>query len=438
MQLKKTLAAGLMAVMTAQAAGASEAPAFLEFVRPLGMGGAFTALSDDHNSFSYNPAGMVQRTGAEVTILEVVGGGSTDLKEAIDFIGDEEEKLSDYDTLPASEQARLFNEINDNIAALHPHAYLGADIASFVSGPGFKGMHVGFGLFAVADARFQLYNGATHPLIDYAINSDMILPVSIAKRWNEPFRIPGKLGLGFTGKYIRRSQISETRLDVFELDDFDAPPLTDGHGFGADVGALYQPTDRWNVGLMVRDFLGTRMSFEERDAEDGFDARPSRDTVIRPRTNIGVATIPRTFFGLGHTNDRLTLAADVRDVLSKDDHVFFQRGFRKPLGDDLATHIHLGAEYRYWFLRLRAGAYQGYPTLGLGMDIPILKIDYAFFSRELGARAGDVREENHVISLALRFGSGNTEARERIEKSKEDRKREKGGGSAVPETSTEN
>lgn len=429
MHIRKTLAAGLFAVMAVQNVGATEAPSVLEFVRPLGMGGAFTALADDHNTFTYNPAGMVQRTGTEVTLLEIVGGGSEDTKKALDFLDKNSDKLSKFDKLPANEQAQLANDIQKTMSPLHPHAYFGADVASFVTGPGLKGIHLGAGLFGVADVKFQLYNGVASPLIDYAINSDIQLPISLARRWNAPFHMPGKLGFGLTGKFLQRRQISESRLSVFQLDNFKAPPLATGHGFGTDLGTLYQPTDRLNIGIMVRDFLGTKMKFDARDAEKGYGSVAERETVIHPRTNVGFAVVPKSYLGIGRTNDRLTLAVDVRDVASKEDHVFFQNGLKKPLGDDFATHFHLGAEWRWWFFRFRGGAYQGYPTAGLGIDIPLLKIDYAYFSRELGARAGDIREENHVISIALRFGSGKTESRERIAKAKAARRNE---GASAP------
>jgi hypothetical protein len=185
---------------------------------------------------------------------------------------------------------------------------------------------------------------------------------------------------------------------------------------------------------MVQDFLGTKMKFDKVDAEDGFSAQPERDTVIRPRTNIGVAVVPKKIAWLLPTNDRWTLTADVRDILSPDEHIFFQNGIKKVFGEDIYTHVHLGAEFRYWFLRFRGGAYQGYPSGGLGVDIPFLKIDYAFYSRELGEKAGDLRETNHVVSLALRFGTGKTESRERIKKAKESKKLNE---VAEPETTPE-
>ncbi len=84
--------------------------------------------------------------------------------------------------------------------------------------------------------------------------------------------------------------------------------------------------------------------------------------------------------------------------------------------------------YQMWLTRfpeLRAGANQGYATFGLGLDVPFLKLDYAFYSDELGRTAGSIKQSSHMISLAIRFGSGKTEGRERIKQSKE-------GASAPP------
>lgn len=429
-QLGKCLLAGLMVAGLGAPLRAEEAPAQIEFVRPLGMGGAFTAVADDHNIFNFNPAGMVQRTGAQVTVLEIAAGGSEDLKDGVDYIKDNESKLTDFENLSGPEQTRVVNEINDTISKLDPRIYLAADIASYVSGPRFLGIpvHVGFGAFGVVDASWRLDSGVTIPNISYDVNNDIVLPVALAKRWDAPL-VPGRIGVGFQAKFIRRNQIKQERLSVLQLDDLGTPPMTTGFGIGSDLGLLYQPTDRTNVGLMVMDFLGTKMHFDSIDSEEGYPAQAERDTVIRPRTNIGIAVVPETLLWLVPTNDRWTFAADMRDILNNDDEILFARGFNKTFGQDFGKHVFLGTEFRYWFMRFRGGAYQGYPTFGLGIDIPILKIDYAYYGRELGVHAGDRRQDNHVVSLALRFGSGSTESRERITRAKE-----KPRGTAVPDS----
>lgn len=421
---KISLNGAILAVcLLAGIAHASELPAFIQFVRPLGMGGAFTAVADDQNIFSFNPAGMVQRTGGQLTILEIAVGASKDTKDFADFVSDNKEDLKNIDTSP--KQAQLLNEIQNNITTLRPHVYVAADVASYVSGPRYLGMpfHVGLGAFGVVDARFHMDVGAANiPNITYAVNSDVVLPLSVAHRWEAPGKIPGKIGVGLTGKIIRRATIHQERLSVIGLEDYDAPPLTTGRGFGSDLGFLYQPTDRTNIGVMIQDFLGTKIKFDALTAEKGYPAQASRESVIHPRTNVGVAIVPQKLLWLLPTSDRWTFSADIRDIFIDEEHVLFENGLKHIIGDNFATHFHAGAEFRYWFLRFRGGAYQGYPTFGLGLDIPVIKLDYAFYSRELGFHAGDQREQNHVISLALRFGSGYTESRERISKIKESKK----------------
>ena len=406
-----------------------EPPARFDFVRPLGMGGAFTAVADDHNIFNFNPAGMVQRTGGQLTILEVAGGVSDDTLDALDFVEDNEDDLTRFDdpTLTAARRQQLVDEIIQNISPLDPRAYLAADIASYVSGPSFWGMpfHVGFGAFGIVDSSFRLDVGPSQiPQITYDIHNDVVIPLSLAKRFENIPLVPGKLGFGVTAKAISRRRVKEERKSVLFLEDFD-PPIAEGFGIGMDVGVLHQVTGRFNWGLMVRDFLGTKMSFDPEAAKNGFVALPERDTVIRPRTNVGISIVPKSLLFLFPTTDRWTFSADIRDVLNKDDHLLFENGLRKPFGEDLWTHVHLGTEFRYWFLRFRGGAHQGYPTFGLGVDIPFIKVDYAYYGIELGDQAGDRRQDNHVVSLAFRFGSGHVEARERIIKAKEAKKEKK-------------
>jgi len=416
---------------------AEEPAAFIESVRPLGMGGAFTAVADDQNTFFYNPAGMVMRTGGQFTMLELIGGASQDTKTLADYINTNKDSLTHFNDLTGEQQKQILSDIDNKISKLNAHVYAAADVASYVSGPHFMGMpiHVGYGAFVKVDATAKLETTGGSitgvPVISYNVNGDAVVPISIAHRWNAPL-VPGRIGVGLTGKFLRRAQVEQDRVSTVTLDDLKIPPTAIGRGFGSDLGFLYQPGDRTNVGVMVQDFLGTKLHYDKAEAKDGFPEVPEHDSVIRPRTNVGVALTPKKLLWLIPTGDRWTFSADLRDLLADDQHVLFQEGFKKPIGENFGTHAYLGAEFRYWFFRFRGGAYQGYPSAGLGIDIPFLKLDYAYYSRELGPLAGDEREINHVVSLAFRFGSGYTEARERIRNNK-DAKNIK--PDAVPETS---
>ncbi|MGQ0644939.1 MAG: conjugal transfer protein TraF [Elusimicrobiota bacterium] len=397
-----------------------ECPPTIRGIRPLGMGDAFTAVSDDQNVFFYNPAGSVQRTGSLVTILEVPVTLGKDFQDAYDFIKDNEDDLTNFDGRSASRQAELIDKIDAEIAALNPSFGVGFPNSSYVSGPVFDNFRWGTGLFGHVGGRFRVNSGIA-PSIDYDINSDVILPVNVSHRFEDVWRLPGRLGVGMNLKLIQRRQIRQDRVSFFQLEEFDAPPMQNGSAFGADLGVLHQFNDRWSFGLSALDIFGTSFDFDSADAEDGFTAKPSRTGSTRARWNLGAAWTPTqitywpTKDGV-RTRGRLLLVADIKDILNSDDKVFFDDGL---LADTAWSHLHLGAEYRWWFLRGRLGANQGYPTFGFGVDIPFLKFDYTFYSDELGLRAGTQKQSNHMLSLALRLGTGNTEARERIKNSRE-------------------
>ncbi len=55
------------------------------------------------------------------------------------------------------------------------------------------------------------------------------------------------------------------------------------------------------------------------------------------------------------------------------------------------------------FLKVRGGFHQGYPTVGAGISLAILHLDYAHFTRELGNAPGLFPESTHRIQLVIGF-----------------------------------
>jgi hypothetical protein len=177
------------------------------------------------------------------------------------------------------------------------------------------------------------------------------------------------------------------------------------------------------------DVGGTQLKFEKVDAEKGFTAKPERTSGIKPRWNMGLAWTPAHFLFLP-TGDRWLFTADVKDMFNAQSKVLFGDDF---VPDTVGTHLHFGAEFRYWFLRFRGGFNQGYPSFGAGLDIPFLKLDYTYYSDELGLYSGTQEQSNHMITLALRFGTGNTEARDRVREIKNAKKAAKAKSKDTPE-----
>jgi hypothetical protein len=397
---------------------AAEAPALIRGTRALGMGDALTAIADDQNVFFYNPAGSVQRTGSMVNFLDMSLTASKDALDFYKFINDNEDALKNFDTLSESDKIALVDKIKAEMVPLKPTFGVTAPNVSYLSGPVFGGFHWGAGFFGQVSGRVGFNPIVVTPTLYYDVNVDAIPTGNLSLKLNKLPYIPGSLGIGSNVKWIRRGQISETSLETFALDDYEAPPAQIGNGFGLDFGTLYQPTSRWTVALVVSDFGGTKIKYDALSAEKGYPAKDAHTEEIKARWNTGVAWTPG-MIGVGSfgipLHDRLVLAADVRDFANKESKIFADGH----LADTAGTHFHLGAEYRWWFLRLRTGANQGYFTGGVGIDWPMLKLDYAYYADELSPFAGTSRHPAHRISFTFGFGSGKTESRERIKGSYE-------------------
>jgi hypothetical protein len=393
------------------------------------MGDAFTAVADDQNVFFYNPAGSVQRTGSLFNIVDLQAGASDDFRDVLSFVSDNEDDLKNFDTLSSDRQAELINEINDTLVSLAPTFNVGAPNMSYLSGPLLGRLHVGAGLFAQASGSIGFNPEIVTPSMYYDINADVIPMANAAFRFKSLPLLPGSLGIGANVKYLVRAQAKEDMVSVLELENFEAPPVQEGKGVGVDLGALYQITPRINLGLAVFDFGGTQIKYDATEAEEGFEAKEARTATIQTRWSAGLAWTPHKI-GFGSwgipLHDRLLLAADVKDFLNDESPVISQ----SEIADEAGTHLHLGAEYRWWFLRFRTGANQGYFTAGLGADWPLVKLDYAYYSDELGKFAGLSKHTTHRLSVSIGFGSGNTEARARIVESKNEGKVEE--PTAVP------
>ena len=70
-------------------------------------------------------------------------------------------------------------------------------------------------------------------------------------------------------------------------------------------------------------------------------------------------------------------------------------------GVALFQKLNLGAELKYYVLDLRAGVHQGYPTVGLGLNLRVLQFDYAYFGMEAGNQPGQIMEYSHRLGITI-------------------------------------
>ncbi|MGA2090264.1 MAG: conjugal transfer protein TraF [Endomicrobiales bacterium] len=399
--LKRCIYLSLVATLFAATLHADEPQVFIRGIRPLGMGGAFVAISDDQNAIFYNPAGLTQRQGSEFIAFELPISISQDVLNFYDFYNDNQNTLQNFSNLSQNQQVSLLNEINDKITTYKPEIRFGFPNTCYLSGN--QAITWGIGVFDQAQIGFQFNRSLIVPSLSMYGDVDGILAVPLAHRFDVLPVLPGSMSLGVTLKAIQRYSVNELNESVLEFQNF-SPQLQTGQGFGADAGALYQPNSRWNIGVQVTDVGGTTIKYAAQTAsQQGQVNQPAYTSMISPEWNTGVAYIPsKIMYWPGKyisSQDRLILAFDLRDVAdyAGDSPLFAATGWVK---------VHMGAELRLGPLSLRGGYNSGYPTYGFGLRIPYLglRVDYANWADEMGLFAGQIPQWNQQITIALSWG----------------------------------
>jgi hypothetical protein len=231
----------------------------------------------------------------------------------------------------------------------------------------FLNSNVGLSVFdrVEVDYEGQKYGDGGLPAVSIQVEGYAGGLVSIASR-----PLPW-LSLGVTGKYlyVAEPEILVPLADQSQLETLTQDPaalqetLDYGKGMGADVGALlfFQGfTTDFSIALKVDDVGGTKLS--------------GRDP-FRQVASVGLG------MAVHGTTEVLHLALDYRDVLSQ----YPDRDFKK---------IYAGARLLVrQMLGLAVGYYQGIPTFGLRIDLPLLNVGLTAYGREMGDYPGE-RQRN--------------------------------------------
>lgn len=343
---------------------AKQLPVFYQGVRPLGMGGAFTAVADDENAMFYNPAGLNKVEGFGG--LQLVPPQVSLSENTIDFARDLQDLES---TASDAEQAVLASDLLNKF--LGEHLHLRASLF-----PSFTMHNFGLGVLAQGVFDGEVHNALGANVLEVDARADLALLGSFALGFNLLGR---PLSLGVTGKAVRREKLDQTYSanDLVQTDgiDFDRDKR-DGSGIGFDLGMIYV------LPVIMKPSVGvTLQNVGDLDLGDAGD--------MKQQLNAGVAVPLPIPIGLG----KAVAAVDVVDIT-------------KAVGtdDDLAKRMHAGLEYKLpLILTLRGGLHQGYGSVGASIDFWLLKLDYAYYAEEIGAFAGQQEDYRHALQLTLGF-----------------------------------
>ncbi|MBC8515221.1 conjugal transfer protein TraF, partial [bacterium] len=290
--------------------------------RVTAMGGAFTAVADDHNALFINPAGFARMSKGNAFLPLGVGVGADTM--------DTTSELMDLD----------YNNGADVAAFLQSHLGEFLSIqADFL--PRYIGEGWGVAGFGLASINGAISNSA-FPEISF--NSYTLYGATGAFGFSLGETLDGGVGVRLYGG----SRINETyTLAQIALGDFDQmveDDLVDASGVGFDVGLLWDAPWGSTVGLAWTDVGGTDLG----------DA----------------AALPGSLnLGLAHEVGPGLLALDVVDLLLED-----------ATDEDLMKRIHLGYEFNeVGPFRVGVGLHQGYFSAGVGFKLGPVIIEYTTY-----------------------------------------------------------
>ena len=281
------------------------------------------------------------------------GHGIDRMKDAVYYFRDNHDKLAHIDQLSDAEAKDLQAQAEE----------LDGRAAVIRALPAFRLGWKGFALetYATFDGTRQLNSGVFQPRLDLPSVTDAGVIVGYAHAVNPVKGLHAGVAVkyfnrwyGFHSYSLEEAAELPSPGDVLEFDQ----RLTGG---GVDLGLFYATTSRLTVGVQAQDV-----------ATFG-DVRP--DMALNAGLRYALA-------------QRINLVADYRDVLDS-------RGLPVPM------HVHFGGELDLSILRLRAGAYQGYPTAGVGVNLWLIKVDAVYYARERGAKIGYEPEDNVAVEVQV-------------------------------------
>lgn len=347
-----------LTVLLTSNASAKAYPNFYRGVRPLGMGNAFTAISDDENALFYNPAGLAEIAALSVGLINPILEAS---KSSFDLCNDSEDIETDDSAQVADLLREYVGEHQHMRAGLFPH--VGFNVAQF-------GVMIGYLGQATLDAEIRnpvWPETETRYIADHGPLGGLGVPLASTN-----------IRIGAAVKYIQRESLDEiyTAMDIADdnFEDQFEDDLEKGSALAFDLGVLYTFPFDWpvktHVGLAVQ-------NLPEMDFGDARDQQT--------QTNIGLA-LEKSFFKC-----KLLGALDYRDLT----HALGE-------DDDIPKRLHMGLEFKLpKILSVRAGLNQGYFTYGLTLDFWIIKLDLASYTEEVGAHAGQRDDRRYVGQLTI-------------------------------------
>jgi hypothetical protein len=354
--MKKMLIFLFLIVLSASVTWGDEFPYIYKGVRPMGMGGAFVAVSDDANALFYNPAGLARIDHVSVSLLPLEAESG---KNSLDIYQD----VSDTDFDDPQETADFLRQY------IGDRAHLGVNLFPNFSMPRFA-----FCLFGTARVDLEVDN-RQYP----TVYTNAVSDVGAGLGYAHPL-LDNSLSLGASLKFDHRESLAKdysyVDLASEDLSDLIKDDRQKGNGVLVDIGAIYSfkelGFDNVRVGMCANNLGNSSLG----DAED-----------LDSHVDLGVSVEENLWI------TKTTFAFDYVDLFSQ-------------MGDDndMGKRIRMGIECKLpVFFTARVGLYQGYYTAGVNLDAKFVQLDALTYAEEIGAYAGQREDRRYVLRFLIGF-----------------------------------
>lgn len=334
--------------------------------RPVGMGGAFTAVSDDINALFYNPAGLNKVKENKIILFNPQFSADTNTIKLTSDV----KSIIEGDDMLNSMMGYLGSNLNFNLSFGTPY-WLRKNFAMAVILPNIKSYLL---------LRREV---ATEAVVD------TVGDTGVAVGYSRSF-LQDQLAVGASAKFIARG-VGHYNPDAYTLYAQEKPEFDDvarfAGGIDFDLGALYTFNRVLffipSVGLSINNILGSDFPMNFKGTEGAVEGSPY--TSLQRSINLG------SKFELDDIwlVKRWIVAFDINHILA---------------GGSAFKKVHLGTEA--WildFFGVRTGLNQGYLTFGLSFDVPYCMIDLYTYGEEMGDSVGSRENRKFGIQVAVGF-----------------------------------
>jgi hypothetical protein len=334
--------------------------------RSAGMGNVrYTTGLYDENFFG-NPARITENPKWRVDILNVMVEANTGLLGNIDSVkkgGDKVENIA-------------------STAGENNHLRLQTVLPAFYFPKLFSDKHaLAIGLITSTQVDVSLRKNFS---VDPVAITDIGPAVSYARRLND------RLTVGITGHYQYRMSTNQTfsTIDYIKGKNLSAKDAAgEGTRLDFDLGATHKiawEPKGWKLqsGAAINNVIGGKYGSGGIDLSKSVTALPMK----QPRTyNLGISGSKK---GILKSSD-LTTAFELTDIGNNPNGSMFRV-------------FHLGGEITYWdWLALRTGLNQGYLCAGIGINLPLLKIDFATYGEEMSLNVGGQEDRRYALRIGF-------------------------------------